>query len=188
MNWVRMKYGKKVVGNNNDGKDGGDGAGGGPVRSPNADFATPDIRRRIGVGGSQCVAQIPRRDYVPPPPSPLGLSNYDALDLEDDFHDSYNDEEGEGSGDNLVDWSGGAERDSDDVYADWNIRDPTPDTIDPDAEGPHVPELDFFGAVTLPPEIAVEKRPPSPPDEKMAEMLKEKERQREVLGAALKFF
>jgi hypothetical protein len=30
-------------------------------------------------------AQLPRRTYLPLPPSPLGLSNYDALDLEDDY-------------------------------------------------------------------------------------------------------
>lgn len=34
-------------------------------------------------------AQIPRRDYTPPPPSPLGISNYDALDVEHDTFDPY---------------------------------------------------------------------------------------------------
>jgi len=34
-------------------------------------------------------AQIPRRDYTPPPPSPLGMSNYDALDVEHDTFDPY---------------------------------------------------------------------------------------------------
>ncbi|KAF2264797.1 hypothetical protein CC78DRAFT_568040 [Lojkania enalia] len=34
-------------------------------------------------------AQIPRRLYLPLPPSPLGLSNYDAFDLEDDIPDPY---------------------------------------------------------------------------------------------------
>ncbi|CAE7022869.1 hypothetical protein PTTW11_03496 [Pyrenophora teres f. teres] len=32
-------------------------------------------------------AQIPIRDYTPPPPSPLGISNYDALDVE---HNTFN--------------------------------------------------------------------------------------------------
>ncbi|KAF2705989.1 hypothetical protein K504DRAFT_414072 [Pleomassaria siparia CBS 279.74] len=32
--------------------------------------------------------QLPRRSYLPLPPSPLGLSNYDILDVEDDY-DSY---------------------------------------------------------------------------------------------------
>lgn len=34
-------------------------------------------------------AQIPRRDYMPLPPSPLGLSNYDAFDADDDVRDLY---------------------------------------------------------------------------------------------------
>ncbi|KAF2027436.1 hypothetical protein EK21DRAFT_34900, partial [Setomelanomma holmii] len=34
-------------------------------------------------------AQIPRRDYLPLPPSPLGLSNYDAFDVDEDIPDPY---------------------------------------------------------------------------------------------------
>ncbi|KAH7083934.1 hypothetical protein FB567DRAFT_401221, partial [Paraphoma chrysanthemicola] len=34
-------------------------------------------------------AQIPRRDYLPLPPSPLGLSNYDAFDVDEDVPDRY---------------------------------------------------------------------------------------------------
>ncbi|KAH7067313.1 hypothetical protein BKA63DRAFT_387387, partial [Paraphoma chrysanthemicola] len=34
-------------------------------------------------------AQIPRRDYLPLPPSPLGLSNYDAFDVDEDVPDPY---------------------------------------------------------------------------------------------------
>lgn len=34
-------------------------------------------------------AQLPRRSYLPLPPSPLGLSNYDAFDIEDDIPDPY---------------------------------------------------------------------------------------------------
>jgi len=33
--------------------------------------------------------RIPRRDYSPLPPSPLGLSNYDALDLDEGLDDPY---------------------------------------------------------------------------------------------------
>ena len=47
-------------------------------------------------GGSrrQCqIVQIPRREYIPLPPSPLGLSNYDALDLEDEIHLEQHEEE-----------------------------------------------------------------------------------------------
>ncbi|KAH0547572.1 hypothetical protein FGG08_000297 [Glutinoglossum americanum] len=56
-------------------------------------------------------AQLPRRQFIPLPPSPLGLSNYDALDMEDDFRD-------EGSGDSLV-------------YSDFNMLEPVePDYTD----------------------------------------------------------
>lgn len=34
-------------------------------------------------------AQLPRRDYLPLPPSPLGLSNYDAFDADGDIPDPY---------------------------------------------------------------------------------------------------
>jgi hypothetical protein len=34
-------------------------------------------------------AQIPRRDYSPLPPSPLGLSNYDAFDADENLSDPY---------------------------------------------------------------------------------------------------
>jgi len=40
---------------------------------------------------------------------------------------------------------------------------------------------DPFSLSVLPADIAREKRPPSPPDGRMIEILKEKERQREVL-------
>jgi hypothetical protein len=42
------------------------------------------------------VAQLPRRTYLPLPPSPLGLSNYDAFDLEDEYdHYAHFDDEEE---------------------------------------------------------------------------------------------
>jgi hypothetical protein len=47
-------------------------------RSPNEDYAYPLPR-----------AQIPRREYLPLPPSPLGISNYDALDVDEDILDPY---------------------------------------------------------------------------------------------------
>lgn len=51
-----------------------------PNRSPNDAYASSYPLPR---------AQIPRRPYIPLPPSPLGLSNYDAFDLEDDIPDPY---------------------------------------------------------------------------------------------------
>ncbi|KAF2848120.1 hypothetical protein T440DRAFT_177414 [Plenodomus tracheiphilus IPT5] len=47
-------------------------------RSPNAAYAYSPPR-----------AQIPRRDYSPLPPSPLGLSNYDAFDGDEGGSDPY---------------------------------------------------------------------------------------------------
>ena len=37
--------------------------------------------------------RLPRRSYLPLPPSPLGISNYDALDLEDEIHSPYDDDD-----------------------------------------------------------------------------------------------
>ncbi|KAF1846919.1 uncharacterized protein K460DRAFT_239852, partial [Cucurbitaria berberidis CBS 394.84] len=47
-------------------------------RSPNEAYAHSPPR-----------AQLPRRDYLPLPPSPLGLSNYDAFDVDDEIPDPY---------------------------------------------------------------------------------------------------
>jgi hypothetical protein len=56
-------------------------------------------------------AQLLRRQVFPLPPSPLGISDYDALDMEDNLHDECCDE-GEGSL----------------VYSDFNILEP----VEPD--------------------------------------------------------
>lgn len=83
------------------------------------------------------------------PPSPLGLSNYDALDLEDDC-----DDEG-----------------TDDIYSDFNIMKP----YSPGDESyDYLDELDG-----IPTEI-LDDTPPPPDDEQLTEMLKEKERHREL--------
>jgi len=37
--------------------------------------------------------RLPRRSYLPLPPSPLGISNYDALDLEDEVRSPYDDDD-----------------------------------------------------------------------------------------------
>jgi hypothetical protein len=45
-------------------------------------------------------AQLPKRDYLPLPPSPLGLSNYDAFDADENIPDPYShfdDEDDEGT-------------------------------------------------------------------------------------------
>ncbi|OAL05273.1 hypothetical protein IQ06DRAFT_210544 [Phaeosphaeriaceae sp. SRC1lsM3a] len=62
-------------------------------------------------------AQIPRREYIPLPPSPLGLSNYDAFDTDDDVHDRYAqfDEEDEDGDDGSSIQLFGQEEDPNDV-------------------------------------------------------------------------
>jgi hypothetical protein len=51
---------------------------GSSYRSPNEAYAN-----------APTCAQIPRRDYLPLPPSPLGLSNYDAFDADEHIPDPY---------------------------------------------------------------------------------------------------
>ncbi|KAH5423544.1 hypothetical protein HBI23_198800 [Parastagonospora nodorum] len=55
-------------------------------RSPNEAFASLLPR-----------AQVPRKDYLPLPPSPLGLSNYDAFDADDDPYPHLDDDDDESS-------------------------------------------------------------------------------------------
>jgi len=99
---------------------------------------------------------IQKQRYTPPPPSPLGLSNYDALDLEDEMLEEY----GDGDHDGPI------------IYSDFNVMKPT-GTHEGD-EYDYLDELDG-----IPHELPEERRPP-PPDERMVEMLKEKERQKEL--------
>lgn len=90
--------------------------------------------------------------YIPLPPSPLGLSNYDAFDDEDYPH---NDGEAEP-----------AEERS--VYSDFNILDPLEPVVD---DYDSLESLD--GASTG-------RRPPTPPCEKIVELMIERERQKEI--------
>jgi len=49
----------------------------------------------LGLGPNAVRCTDEARDSVPP--SPLGLSNYDALDDEDDWYGSYDEDDGESS-------------------------------------------------------------------------------------------
>jgi len=89
------------------------------------------------------------------PPSPLGLSNYDALDLEDEVWD---DDQGDSCASN--------------IYSDFNIMNPFT-SIDDDSYD-YLDELDGI------PHEMPEDRPPPPPDEQFSEILKERERQKEI--------
>jgi len=97
---------------------------------------------------------LPVPGHIPLPPSPLGLSDYDALDLEDEIL-----EEGEGEH-NLPPK----------IYSDFNIMDPNRIVSGDDYE--YLDELDSI-AHELP-----EAKPP--PDERLLEMIKEKGRQKEI--------
>jgi len=98
---------------------------------------------------------LPVPEHTTLPPSPLGLSNYDALDLEDEILEE---EEGEH---NLPPR----------IYSDFNIMDPNRIVSGDDYE--YLDELDGI-AHELP-----EAMPP-PPDERLLEMIEEKERQKEI--------
>ena len=110
-------------------------------------------------------------------PSPLGLSNYDALDDEDDWYGNTYDDDEETP-------DTGSERrektlhreDKQGYYSDFNFFDERPDRQDEDENDYDDP----FSLSLLPSEITKEKRPPSPPDDRLIELMKEKQRQREV--------
>lgn len=92
----------------------------------------------------------PHRQRLPLPPSPLGLTNYDAIDDEDVFSD---DEDGDG----------GAL-----IYTDWNVLQPTePLTRDHDA-------LYAFEGVILREEIL------GTAEEHVDELMEERQRQKQV--------
>jgi len=100
------------------------------------------------------VVQKPRCHELPLPPSPLGLSNYDALDLEDEMAD----EEGE--------HQSGSQRSSS-IYSDFNIMNPC--TGDDDYE--YLDALDGILQQDLP------DAPPPPLEGSIAEILRERENQ-----------
>ena len=101
----------------------------------------------------EIVVQKPRHHDQPLPPSPLGLSNYDALDLEDEL-------------DCEKEHEGGIERTAT-IYSDFNIMNPV--TADDDYD--YLDALDGISPLDLP------DTPPAPPEESIVEMLREKERQ-----------
>jgi len=94
---------------------------------------------------------------MPLPPSPLGLSDYDALDLEEDMSDE--------------EFGCGIER-CESIYSDFNIMNPT------SADGDAYDYLDALDALDgISPEDLPD-TPPAPPEEgELVEILREKERQ-----------
>lgn len=104
---------------------------------------------REAVGLRELVVPKPRNHDFPLPPSPLGLSNYDALDLEDELSEDEQEE--------------GGERCST-VYSDFNIMNPITSDGDP------YDYLDALDGIT--PEDLPD-TPPPPPEESIVEMLRE---------------
>lgn len=114
-------------------------------------------------------------------PSPLGLSNYDALDDEDGYG-FFDEEENGGESDGTWPQDKITEKKASakdiEYYSDWNCFDNTEDRRNVEDED----EFDDpFSLSVLYFEMAKEKRPPSPPDGKIEDFLKEKEREKEVL-------
>jgi len=98
------------------------------------------------------VQKLPRNHELslPLPPSPLGLSNYDALDLEDELYDEQ---------------EGGVDRCST-IYSDFNFMNPS--------DGDAYDYLDALDGLSLDlPDVP----PPPPPEEGIVQMLRENDRQ-----------
>jgi hypothetical protein len=100
----------------------------------------------------EIVLQKPRIHELPLPPSPLGLSNYDALDLEDEFDDCEDD---------AMDGVSA-------IYSDFNIMNPIT------SDGDDYDYLDAIDGITT---QDLPDTPPQPVEEDIVELLREKERQ-----------
>ena len=112
-------------------------------------------RRSETLALREIVVQMPRHHESPLPPSPLGLSNYDALDLEDELADDEHDEQ-----------QNGIERASS-IYSDFNIMNPS---TNEDDYG-YLDALDGISERDLP------DTPPPPPEESITEILRDNQRQ-----------
>lgn len=99
------------------------------------------------------IVQVPRREYIPLPPSPLGLSNYDALDLEDEIPPEEHEDEDAGPT----------------MYGDFSILGPSE---------PVVSDYDSLDHLD-PPKILRDPHTASG-DDREVEILHEKERQKQV--------
>ena len=101
--------------------------------------------------------QHPHRQYIPPSPSPLGLSNYDALDQEGD---PYSEDEYE-------------DADSSSIYSNFNVLDSNEPVIN------DYDSLASFDDTIIEYEDTGEQRPPTPPREEILKLVMERERQKE---------
>jgi len=119
------------------------------------DFMRLEHERRRGTMALREMVQKPRCHCheIPLPPSPLGLSNYDAFDLEDEQFDEQNDD------------GGGIDRTSS-IYSDFNIMNPI------SSDGDDYDYLDVVDGIQ--PED-LQDLPPHPPEETILEILRENE-------------
>jgi len=102
---------------------------------------------------------IHKQRVLLPPPSPLGLSNYDALDLEDEIADELHD---------------GMEK-IESIYSDFNIMNPCTG-----GDGDDYDYLDALDGIT--PEDLPD-TPPIPPEGTIVEILREDHREEAVAVA-----
>ncbi|KAG9237734.1 hypothetical protein BJ875DRAFT_357084, partial [Amylocarpus encephaloides] len=107
-------------------------------------------RGRAALSLREIVLQKPRIHEMPLPPSPLGLSNYDALDLEEAFEHFEDDGMNEMSA----------------IYSDFNIMNP----ISSDGD-----DYDYLDAIDGIQTQDMPDTPPQPVEEDIIEMLREKE-------------
>jgi len=120
------------------------------------DFMREQEKSREKVVLREIVIHKPR--VLLPPPSPLGLSNYDALDLEDEIEDEFHD---------------GVEK-IESIYSDFNIMNPCT------GDGDDYDYLDALDGIT--PEDLPD-TPPIPPEEAIVEMLRVDHREEPVAVA-----
>lgn len=136
----------------------------------------------LGPNAVAAIAALKREDSGYHSSSPLGLSNYDALDDEDDWHDGYH-EEDEDSGNELPVWPWKEEPvpreepKAKEYCTDWNLRDADEED---ETYDPVFPE-------NMPSELVSDRRPPSPPDGRVGELMKEREREQEIISSFLHF-
>lgn len=115
-------------------------------------------------------------------PSPLGLSNYDALDEEDEIDYGFFDDEDQDAGCEFGDPTVGRtekkeKEEDEEYYTDWNCFDNTEETTKEEEDEYDDP----FSLSVLSKGLDKEKRPPSPPEGIFVEFAKEREREKEVL-------
>jgi len=150
----------------------------------------------VGAGRKrqQLQTQFPRREYIPLPPSPLGLSNYDALDLDDDFDEEEGADwgiggDGDGDREDGMERNGmSAEGNGGAIYSDFNVLEPTESVIGDydniDSYGMSdllTPEINApLDSGSLPLDLG-KKKQEGAPESKALEMIKEKERQKKIL-------